>query len=353
MGSVAQSLGTNLLVKLGEVTHRTHVLPLVLLGVTARCNSRCVSCDFWRSDGATDLTRDEIARLAAELAGLGTRVVVFTGGEPLFRPDVLELADLFRARGITLHLLTSGIALERFARDVAQRFADVTVSLDGHSAEQYRQIRGVDGLPALARGIAALRAQAPGLPLSARSTLHRHNFREMGAIIETARAIGVPRLSFLAADVEPSSFNRDAGRLPRAQPSPGQALLLDAGEVGEFAGVVETVIRDHAAALAAGTVTPGPAGLRRLVQYYGAHLGLNPFPPVACNAPWMSVFIAADGAVRPCFFHPPVGNLRTRSLRELVTVAMPDFRRRLDVATDATCQRCVCNVKTGLRTRLW
>jgi len=350
---LARRLGTNLLVKLGEVTHRTHVLPLVLLGVTARCNSRCLSCDFWQSDGASDLTRDEIERLAAELAALGTRVVVFTGGEPLFRPDVLQLADLFRARGIDLHLLTSGIALERFAADVARRFADVTVSLDGHSAEQYRQIRGVDGLPALARGVKALRAQAPGLPLGGRSTLHRHNFRQMGAIIETARAMGLPRLSFLAADIAPGSFNRDAGRLPRAQPPPGQELLLTREEVQEFAGVVETVAREHAPALASGSVTPGPDGLRRLVRYYGAHLGMNPFPAVDCNAPWMSVYIGPDGAVRPCFFHPPVGNVRSRPLRELVTVAMPAFRRQLDVATDATCQRCVCNVKTGLRTRLW
>ena len=76
-------------------------------------------------------------------------MVVFTGGEPLFRPDVMEIADLFRARGISLHLLTSGIALERFAREVAERFVDVTVSMDGHSRELYRQVRGVDGLPAL------------------------------------------------------------------------------------------------------------------------------------------------------------------------------------------------------------
>ena len=50
-----ERLRTNLLVKLGEVTDRTHALPLVLFGVTARCNSRCVSCDFWQADGASDL----------------------------------------------------------------------------------------------------------------------------------------------------------------------------------------------------------------------------------------------------------------------------------------------------------
>ena len=89
------------------------------------------------------------------------------------------------------------------------------------------------------------------------------------------------------------------------------------------------------------------------MRYYAAHLGLGPFPAVSCNAPWMSVYIGADGAVRPCFFHEPVGNIRERPLREIMTDAMPAFRRALTVADDATCQRCVCNIKTGLRSRLW
>lgn len=349
----AERLRTNLLVKLGEVTGRTHVLPLVLFGTTARCNSRCVSCDFWQADGAGDLTRVEIERLAAELPELGTRVVVLTGGEPLFRPDVMEVADVFRAHGLDLHLLTSGLALEKFGRQVAERFVDVTVSLDGHSAESYREVRGVDGLAALTRGVKAFRALAPRVPFRARSTIHRLNFRHLGQIIDRAVEMDIPQVSFLAADVGLESFNRGSGRLPQAEPSPARALLLDAREVDEFGEVVESVIRSHARGLAEGRVTPGPDGLRRLVQYYRAHLGLGPFPPVACNAPWMSVYIGADGAVHPCFFHPAVGNLRQRSLREIMTAAMPAFRRALTVADDATCQRCVCNIKTGLRTRLW
>lgn len=348
-----QRLRTNLLVKLGEVTDRTHVLPLVMFGVTARCNSRCVSCDFWQSDGAGDLSRAEIERLARELRELGTRVVVLTGGEPLFRPDVMEIADAFRAQGLDLHLLTSGLALERHARAVAARFVDVTVSLDGHSAELYRRVRGVDGLAALGRGVKAFRALAPAIPFRARSTIHRHNFRHLGAIADTAFELGIPHVSFLAADVGPASFNRGAVSLPKADASSPRDLLLDAAEVHAFSEVVELVVRTHAGALADGRVTPGPEGLRRLVRYYAAHLGQASFPAVDCNAPWMSVFIAADGNVHPCFFHDPVGNIRHRPLRDILTVSMPAFRQRLDVAADETCQRCVCNIKTGLRTRLW
>jgi len=109
----------------------------------------------------------------------------------------------------------------------------------------------------------------------------------------------------------------------------------------------------HARDLAEGRIFPGPQRLRYLAAYYRAHLGLGPFPPVECNAPWTSVVIEANGALRPCFFHAPVGNLRQRSLDDLLNLAMPAFRKQLNVAADATCQRCVCTLKTNLRAQLW
>jgi MoaA/NifB/PqqE/SkfB family radical SAM enzyme len=364
-------LRANLLVKLGEVTGRTHALPIVLYAPTARCNSRCVSCDWWRSDGAGELSKSEIAALAAELPRFGTRVVVLTGGEPLVRPDIMEVADLFRARGMTLHLLTSGLALERFAADIAARFAEVTISLDGHTPELYRAIRGVDGLGAVIAGVRALRRLGPHVTLRARGTLSRHNFRALPDLVAQARELELDQISFLAADVTSDAFNRPADlrrpdlrppdlrqpglpALPRADAARApERLLLDEAEVAEFEDVIEATIQANARALAEERVVPGADGLRRLARYYRAHLGQGPFPAVDCNAPWASVFIGADGALRPCFFHPPVGNIRERPLADLLTVAMPAFRTGLDVASDAVCRRCVCTLKTGLRSKLW
>ena len=70
---------------------------------------------------------------------------MFSGGEPLLRPEVFDAAAMFRARGMTLHLLTSGVLLERFAGRVAQQFARVIVSLDATTEALYEAIRGVDG----------------------------------------------------------------------------------------------------------------------------------------------------------------------------------------------------------------
>jgi Fe-coproporphyrin III synthase len=349
--SVAQ-VRVNLLVKLGELTGHTHVLPMVLFAPTARCNSRCVSCDWWRADGKSDLTLEEIRLLAAELPRFGTRTVVLTGGEPLVRADIMDVADAFRREGLTLQLLTSGLALERFAAPIAARFDVVTISLDGHTPALYREIRGVDGLGAVVAGVRKLREIAPQVTIRARSTLHRMNFRFVSELITKSRELGLDQISFLAADVSTDAFNRPRSPALDQVDQSIKRLLLDREELAEFETAVEAAIHAHAREIAEGKVSPGAAGLRRLVQYYRAHLGEGPFPAVDCNAPWMSVFVEADGAVRPCFFHPSVGNIRERPLAEILGHAMPEFRRGLDVAQNPICQRCVCTLKTGMRSSL-
>ena len=118
----------------------------------------------------------------------------------------------------------------------------------------------------------------------------------------------------------------------------------------EFARVVEATIVSHSGDFASRFVAEPPGKLRRLPQYYAAQHGLDQFPAVRCNAPWASAVVEADGAVRPCYFHQVVGNIRDKSLRELLTNEMVAFRSGLDVAHNATCSRCVCTLQVGLRT---
>src|SRR6185436_15755660 len=181
---------------------------LLIFYPTSRCNSRCLSCDWWKHSGEDDLTVDEIANVAAGLPSLGTRVVAFSGGEPLLRPDVFEAASMFRARGMTLQLLTSGVLLERSAERVAEHFSRVFVSLDAATDALYEDVRGVNALATVGRGIARLRRVAPSVPIMARATLHRANFRELPRLIEHAKAIGLDGISFLAADVSSGAFGR-------------------------------------------------------------------------------------------------------------------------------------------------
>jgi MoaA/NifB/PqqE/SkfB family radical SAM enzyme len=348
-GSALSALATGTLVRLGRATNRTLVLPLLIFYPTGRCNSRCLSCDWWKQSGADDLTLDEIRAVAAALPALGTRVVAFSGGEPLLRPDVFDAAALFRAEGVALHLLTSGVLLERCAERVAGHFARVCVSLDATSDGLYERIRGVDALATVRRGIAKLRRIAPRVPVTARATLHRANFRELPRLVESAKTLGLDGISFLPADVSSLGFGRNAAPDAAAR----GRVTLDAGEIAEFEAAIEATITTYAGDFAAGFIAESPEKLRRLPRYYAAVNGDEPFPAVSCHAPWVSAVVEANGGVRPCFFHGTIGNVRTATLATIVTGNLRAFRQSLDVGANPVCVRCVCSLKTSWRHAPW
>ncbi|HSF14105.1 MAG TPA: SPASM domain-containing protein, partial [Vicinamibacteria bacterium] len=225
-------------------------------------------------------------------------------------------------------------------------FSRVTISLDATSRDSYRSVRGLDALAAVEDGVARLRRLAPELPVAARSTLHKWNFRELPRLVEKARTMELDSISFLAADVSTLAFGRH--HLPTADD-----LILDTNEVDEMRSIVEDTIENEAEAFRSGRIAESPDKLRRIPAYYAALLGEGPFPRVSCNAPWISAVIEANGDVRPCFFHAVVGSLRERPLTEILREDLPAFRSELDVERNSLCQRCVCSIRVGPRSPLW
>jgi MoaA/NifB/PqqE/SkfB family radical SAM enzyme len=124
-------------------------------------------------------------------------------------------------------------------------------------------------------------------------------------------------------------------------------LPLSSDEVREFREIVEACVTGRAVEFWSGFIAESPDRLRRLPQYYAAHLGEGPFPANRCNAPSVSVVVEADGTVRPCFFHEPVGNLRQHSLQELVSRDLAAFRAAWRPSSDTICERCVCTLNLG------
>jgi MoaA/NifB/PqqE/SkfB family radical SAM enzyme len=95
----------------------------------------------------------------------------------------------------------------------------------------------------------------------------------------------------------------------------------------------------------AGFIVESAEKLRRIPRHFRALLGqVKPKSPL-CNAPWVSAVIDSEGNVQPCFFHPPIGNLRDQPLiRILNDRKAMEFRQGLDIPNDPTCQKCVCSL---------
>jgi Fe-coproporphyrin III synthase len=310
-------------------------LPLVTLYLSERCNSRCLSCDYWRH-GTGDLDVATVRRLLPELRALGTRVALISGGEPLLNPRWADIAQLLRAQGLELWLLTSGLALLKHAARVAQLFSAVTVSLDSTTAAGYAAIRGV---PAFARVCAGIRAAAAaGTRLGIRVTVQRANYRELPRFVELAGELGAQQLSFVAVDVASThAFGARRGALSPLALAPADLPLL-----GEVLAQLEAT---QAAAFRSGLIAESPRKLRRLQQYFAAVLGLAPYPPVRCNVFEYSAVIDAGGAAHPCFFVPgPAQPADAGLAQRLEAPAMRELRTTLRSGTRSECARCVCSL---------
>lgn len=326
----------------GALPDRPRQLPVLVLLPHGGCNCRCVMCDIWRAtvDGH-ELGVDDLAPHLEGMRRLGLRWVVLSGGEPLLHGSLWQLCELLRGLEVRVTLLSSGLLLARAAPDVARWCDEVIVSLDG-PRQVHDAIRRVPGaFDRLADGVAAVRTAGPDLPISARCVVQKRNFRHLAETVRCARELDLDRISFLAADTASAAFNRPDGWAPER----AAEVALDGEDVAAFAEVVERTVHDRAADLRDGFVAESPDRLRALVRHFAAVNGDAEPEPRRCNAPWVSAVVEADGAVRPCFFHPPFGDLREGPLAEVLTAdRAAEFRRGLDVAADPICRSCVCTL---------
>ena len=318
-------------------------VPILVLFPHERCNCRCLMCDIWKATGRNQLSPEEIRTWSAEWRRLGTRRVVLSGGEPLMHPRLGALCETLREAGIEITLLSTGVLLAPRAAEVARLVHDVIVSLDG-PRDVHDAIRRVPrAFDRLAEGVRAVRAVAPSLPVSARCTVQRENARHLRETVAAAREIGLDGISFLAADLAPGAF----GRGSEWTGDEGSSVAVGPEDLPSLAAELDALERDCAAELASGFIAEPAERLRaRILGHFAAHAGQGDFAPITCNAPWVSAVVESDGTVRPCFFHPPLGNLRTAGSLEAVlnSPAALSFRGSLDVGTDPVCRRCVCNL---------
>jgi len=324
-----------------SAVHKIHTLPVLVIFPHNQCNCRCVMCDIWRIRESREITPVDLAQHLSSFRELGVRWVVFSGGEPQLNQKWSLLAQFFRSAGSRVTLLTAGLLLKAQASAVADRVDDVIVSLDG-PAQVHNNIRRVrDAFEQLSEGVSALRQVRPEMPIRARCTVQKTNYHALREVVRSAKQMGLNSVSFLAADLTSEAFNR-----PDGWPADHVVrVALTPEEIDALAAEVEELIVEHGADVDSGFIVESPRKLRRIVQHFRAHVGQADDLAPRCNAPWVSAVIEASGDVRPCFFHPVVGNIHLQAFAEIVN--SPEalrFRSQLDVSRNEICRRCVCSL---------
>ncbi|HXW90518.1 MAG TPA: radical SAM protein [Terriglobales bacterium] len=324
-----------------QATHQIHALPVVVIFPHNQCNCRCVMCDIWRIREAREITPADLEQPLHSFRKLGVRWVVFSGGEPQLNQEWSCLARMLRQAGIRVTLLTAGLLIKSQAQMIVDSVDDVIVSLDGPAVVHNKIRRVPDAFEQMSEGIRTLHHFRPDLPVRARCTVQKENHRSLCAIVESAKQIGVRSISFLAADLTSGAFNRSGGWPPDRRER--VALVLE--EVDALAAEVERLIHEHRVHLDSGFVVETADKLRRIVRHFRAHLGQDEDVAPRCNAPWVSAVIEASGDVRPCFFHPVLGNIHRQAFDDILNGPEAlNFRASLDVRSNPICRKCVCSL---------
>ncbi|MFC1467319.1 12,18-didecarboxysiroheme deacetylase [Verrucomicrobiota bacterium] len=172
--------------------------PVVVWNCTKACNLKCVHC-YAHADGRCapdEMSFDEGKSLIDDLAEFGSPVILFSGGEPLARKDMPDLAEYAVSKGLRAVISTNGTLIND---EVAQRLKAIGLSYVGVSLDGMREtndkFRGVDG--AFEKALEGIRAcKRAGIKVGLRYTITKHNVQDLPGIFDLLETEDIPRVCF-------------------------------------------------------------------------------------------------------------------------------------------------------------
>jgi AdoMet-dependent heme synthase len=295
--------------------------------LTQRCNLECAHCymsAFAGADTAEELSTGECRRVMDEIAQVNPNVfLILTGGEPLLRRDIWDLAGYAAERRFTTVFGTNGVLLrEKEAKLMRERrVLGASISLDSTDRAKHDGFRHLPN--AWDAAVRATRVLADeGLDFSLHMSVTDWNVVEVPAMIDLARALGAKVLNFFflvrtgrgrdLTDIDAAAYERILTYLARVQgvgqgsPSPSTAFEDPwSTPVGRADGLL---IRAKCA----------PHFRRILWQLNPSSLLLRNYAHGSCPAGKYYCRITPDGDVTPCPYMPvAAGNLRGASFADL------------------------------------
>ena len=172
--------------------------PVVVWSCTRRCNLNCIHCyaDSYDEDYSGEMTTEEAKSFLRDLSDFGVPVILFSGGEPLLREDIFELAHFAKGLGIRPVLSTNGTLITDGVMEKIRGvgFGEVGISIDG-IGDRNDRFRGCKGaFDAALQGIR--NCVTLGQRVSLRFTISRHNCQDLPAVFELIERENVDRACF-------------------------------------------------------------------------------------------------------------------------------------------------------------
>jgi len=283
--------------------------------ITRRCNLKCVHCrssSGLEAKGHPDFPLAEAKRVLDDIASYAKPVVVLSGGEPLLRPDVFEIATYGTSLGLRMCLATNGtlVTQEICGKIKAAGIKMVSLSLDGASAEVHDDFRCQPG--AFAGTLNAARLfKENGISFLINSSFTKRNQDEIPKIYQLAKEIGAT--AWYMFMIVPTGRGEDIMDELIA-PEDYEKLLvwhydMEKGEKDIL--VRPTCAPNYYRVVLQQAKEQGDDYQRRTLQFStGGSKG--------CLAGQLISLIDVDGNVLPCSYFPmAAGNIREKSFKEI------------------------------------
>ena len=320
--------------------------------ITRRCNLRCVHCrssSQLEVEGHPDFSLDEAKRVLDDIRSYASPVVVLSGGEPLLRPDVFDIARYGTALGLRMCLATNGslVTADTCRQITESGIKMVSLSLDGSTAavhDDFRQQPGAfDGV------MNAIRLfNEHGIDFLVNSSFTKRNQDEAPKIHQLVKSLGAT--AWYLFMIVPTGRGEEimAELIP---PDEYEAMLnwhYDMEKEEDELLVRPTCAPQYYRVVLQRAKQEGERFKRRTLKFStGGSKG--------CLAGQLICMLDVDGNVLPCSYFPlPAGNIRHQSFREIweespLFLEMRDFAGYKD-----HCGRCeYLNVCGGCRARAW
>ena len=168
-------------------------LKMIAWEVTRSCNLACLHCRAQSQKGPylNELTTQECFKVIDDIAAFSKPVIILTGGEPLLRKDIFEIAEYGKAKGLTMVMAPNGTLLskENVKKIINSGIKRISVSLDGPDKISHDNFRGISG--AFDKTLKGLEnAKEQGLEFQINSTITKKNIHSLDNMMKLVKSLG-------------------------------------------------------------------------------------------------------------------------------------------------------------------
>ncbi len=303
--------------------------------ITHNCNSRCITCNMWRSKSTNELTTAELQDILTQLKDIGVVGVGFEGGELLLRNDLPQIVEKAHQLGFeSIGMMTNGLLLtKKKAENLIQKgVTGIGISIDG-IGETHDLVRGVKGayeksMKAL-EGLVNLRdSKYPQLNLHMGTILMQPTMDDFIPLADLAHRL---RVDFSLQLIDDSLFFFSGIDM-------ASLWIEDQNKLDSLINELHNLKRVNSALKSCSHTR---------LEYARRYFGDPKQAKLPCYLGYLTIYIDAHGEVYPgCLALGSVGSLREKSLKEIVE--SPEYKRRVQAMFRKECPGCACGYPSNL-----